>query len=234
MDPRVRGDDEEIKGILTIQGADVLKVWGRAGSINVQKVMWTVGELNLPHERIDAGGAFGLLDTGAFGALNPHRKVPVIDDKGFALWESGAIVRYLARKYGQGTLLPDNEHDIARADSWMDWAATALYGDIVGTVFMGLVRTPEPERDSAAIAAGAKRAGEKLSVLDGVLAKHPYIVGGRLSIADIGVGVQMYRYFTLPVERPKLPNVERWYAQLTERPAYRTHVMIDYMAGRAR
>jgi glutathione S-transferase len=213
---------------------DVLKVWGRSGSINVQKVMWTVGELNLPHERIDAGGAFGLIDTDAFAALNPNRKVPVIDDHGFALWESGAIVRYLARKYGQGSLLPDNEHGVARADQWMDWAATGLYGDIVGTIFMGLVRTPEPERDPKAIAAGALRAGEKLAILDGVLKNRSYITGDRLSIADIGVGVQMYRYFTLPIERPKLPNVESWYARLAERPAYRTHVMIDYMAGRAR
>lgn len=212
----------------------MLKVWGRAGSINVQKVMWTVGELALPHERIDAGGTFGLLDTEDFVALNPNRKVPVIDDNGFVLWESGAIVRYLARKYGKGTLLPESEHDIARADQWMDWAATGLYADIVSTVFLGLVRTPEPEREPKTIAAGAQRAGEKLSILDGVLKNRSYIVGDRLTIADIGVGVQMYRYFTLPVERPKLPNVESWYARLSERPAYRTHVMVDYMAGRAR
>ena len=57
----------------------MLKIWGRRNSFNVQKVMWLVGELGLAHEHIDAGGAFGGLDTPAFRAMNPHGRVPVID-----------------------------------------------------------------------------------------------------------------------------------------------------------
>lgn len=210
----------------------MLKVWGRNTSVNVQKVMWAIAELHLPAERIDAGGAFGKLDTPEYAALNPNKLIPTLQDGGFSIWESGAIVRYLARKYGAGSLLPANENDIARADQWMEWSATTLYPDIIGTIFMGLVRTPAAQRNAAAVAASIQRAGEKLSLLDGVLANRPYILGDKLTMADIPSGGLMYRYFTLPVARPSLPNVEAWFGRLADRPAFRDSVMIDYSALR--
>ena len=97
----------------------MLKVWGRKTSINVQKVMWTIGELGLAHQRFDAGGQFGGLDTPEYARLNPNRLVPTIDDEGFILWESNAIVRHLAQKHGRGKLSPADEQTYALADSWM-------------------------------------------------------------------------------------------------------------------
>ena len=94
----------------------MLRIWGRTNSINVQKVMWAVGELGLAHERIDAGGAFGGLDTAEYGAMNPNRKVPTIDDDGEVLWESNACVRYLAARYGAGSLWAEDPAERARAD----------------------------------------------------------------------------------------------------------------------
>jgi glutathione S-transferase len=211
----------------------MLKVWGRVTSINVQKVMWGVGELKLPHQRIDAGGAFGKTDTAEYAAMNPNRLVPVIEDAGFTLWESDAILRYLARGYGAGTLLPEGAHAQAMADQWMTWAASSLYTDIISSIFWGLIRTPATERNTAGIAASVKRAGERLAILDARLAGRSYILGETLTVADIPAGALMYRYFTLPVERPRLPNVEAWYRRLTEREAYRQHVMIDYSALKA-
>lgn len=206
----------------------MLKVWGRASSINVQKVMWAVSELRLVHERIDAGGAFGKTDTPEFGRLNPNRLVPVLDDEGFVLWESAAIIRYLARTYGSGTLLPLDAKDAARADQWMEWAGTSLYPDLIATVFIGLVRTSAAERNASAIEAAAKRVGERLAVLDGELASRDYILGNTFTVADIPAGALMYRYYTLPIERPKLPNVEAWYQRLAAREAYARHVALDY------
>jgi glutathione S-transferase len=206
----------------------MLKVWGRASSINVQKVMWAVSELRLVHERIDAGGAFGKTDTPEFGRLNPNRLVPVLDDEGFVLWESAAIIRYLARTYGSGTLLPLDAKDAARADQWMEWAGTSLYPDLIATVFIGLVRTSAAERNQSAIEAAARRVGERLAVLDGELASRDYILGNTFTVADIPAGALMYRYYTLPIERPKLPNVEAWYQRLAAREAYAKHVAIDY------
>jgi len=206
----------------------MLKVWGRNTSINVQKVMFAVGELGLQHERYDVGGPFGKLDTPEYGMLNPNRLVPTIDDNGFVLWESNAIVRHLAQRYGRGTLSPADEMTFARADSWMDWSLTTIYADIITTCFLQLVRTPARQRDTAAVEAAARRVGQKLEILNRQLSGRAYIVAEHPTIADVAVGTLMYRYFNLNIPRPSLPNVEGWYQRLVARPAYRQHVMIDF------
>jgi glutathione S-transferase len=208
----------------------MLKVWGRATSSNVQKVMWAVGELGIAHDRIDAGGPFGKLDTPEFLALNPNKLIPAIDDDGFTLWESNAIVRYLADTYGRGTLGPQDRKAFAGADQWMDWAATTIQPDVIGNIFMGVIRTSAVERNQATLDAAIQRVGDKLGLLDAHLAGRAYVGGTALTMADIALGSLMYRYFTLPISRPNLPNVEAWYARLQARPAYKAHVMIDYSA----
>ncbi len=206
----------------------MIKLWGRKTSINVQKVMWTLAEAGEPYERIDAGGTFGRVDTPEFQAMNPNKLVPVLDDGGFHLWESNAIVRYLCSKYGAGTLAPADLQQRACADQWMEWASTSLYPDIISVVFWGLIRTPAAERNTEAIRASVKRAGERLGVLDGHLAGRPYILGDQLTMADIGAGILMYRYYSLAIERPKLPNVTAWYERLKARPHYQANAMVDY------
>jgi glutathione S-transferase len=203
----------------------MLRIWGRPNSINVQKVMWTVAELGLEHERLDAGGAFGGLDTDAFGALNPNRRIPVVEDGGAVVWESNACVRYLAARYGAGGLWPEAPAARAVADQWMDWQQTTPHPDMT-IVFWGLIRTPEAERDPAAIAAAAQRLGAIFGVLDEHLRGRPFVAGDDLTMADIPVGCACYRYHVLPIERPRLRHLEAWYARLQERPAFRAHVMI--------
>ena len=206
----------------------MLKVWGRANSANVQKVMWAIAELGLPHQRIDAGAAYGKLDTPEYGAMNPNRLVPVLDDNGFILWESNAIVRYLCETYGRGTLASQDRHEFARADQWMEWNATSIQPEVIGTCFLGFIRTAAADRNLAAIEAAAKRAGDRFALLNAHLAIRPYVAGTRLTMADIPLGTMMYRYYTLPIARPSLPNVEAWYARLAARPAYSANVMIEY------
>lgn len=206
----------------------MLKIWGRKTSVNVQKVMWAIAELDVAHERIDAGGAFGGTDTAEYGALNPNRLVPTMEDGPFVLWESNAITRYVAAKYGTGTLMPDDLAQRSLVDQWIDWSATTLAPDVIGVCFVGLIRTPAAERNGAAIEAAAKRSGSRLGFLDAQLAVMPFIVGQRLTAADIVVGAFMYRYFNLSIERPDLPNIRRWYQELMTRPAYRNHVMIEF------
>lgn len=206
----------------------MLKIWGRATSVNVQKVMWTVAELGLDHVRIEAGGPFGKTDTAEFHTMNPNRLVPVVDDNGFILWESHACVRYLAGQYGRGTLAPLSPHEFAHADQWMDWALSSLYGDIISTLFTQLVRVTAAERNAAAIESAAKRVGEKLAILDQQLSDKPYVLGNTFTIADIATGALMYRYFTMPIERPSLPNLQAWYQRLALRAAYQANVMVDW------
>ncbi len=206
----------------------MLKVWGRATSINVQKVMWTLAELGLPHERIDIGGHFGKLDTPEFIRMNPNKRIPVLDDDGFLLWESNAIVRYLAETYGRGSLAPAGRLSFARADQWSDWAITTLYHDLILTCFVGMILKAKAERDAAGIAAAARRIGANLAILDAQLEGKAFLLGDTFSFADVLVGTYMYRYFNLGIERPRLPNVQSWYQRLTARSAYQTHVMIDF------
>ena len=206
----------------------MLRVWGRKNSINVQKVMWAVGELGLPHERIDAGGSFGGLDTAEFAALNPNRRVPVIDDDGVVIWESHAIVRYLAEKYGAGKLAPTDPGERARTDMWTDWTEADLQPAFIGGVFAPFWRTPESRRDWAVIRRGLARSATLLQLLDRHLEGRAFIAGEQLTFGDIPPGSQLYRYFNLDIDRPPLPNVETWYERLSSREAYRTHVMISF------
>jgi glutathione S-transferase len=205
----------------------MLTVWGRATSSNVQKVMWAVGELDLPHQRIDAGGPYGGLDTPEFAAMNPNRAIPTIDDDGIIVWESNAIVSYLSTRYGIGTLYPDDWPRRAAAHQWMDWMQATFYRDWID-LFWGLVRTAPSKRDAAALAGMAERCGERLQRLDAHLADHPYVTGASLTMGDIPIGSTLYRYFDMETERPSLPNVEAYYARLRDRPAYQAHVMVSY------
>jgi glutathione S-transferase len=190
-------------------------------------VMWAVGALGIAHERIDAGGPFGGLDTEAFGALNPNRRVPVIEDGGVAVWESHAIVRYLAAKHGAGALWPEDAGARARSDMWMDWVATELQPAFIG-LFWNFYRTPEAERNWKPIRQGVARSAILFQLLDRHLETRDFIAGDGLTMGDIPAGAQLFRYFTLEIDRPQLPNVERWYARLQESEAYRTHVMVPF------
>jgi glutathione S-transferase len=212
----------------------MLRVWGRRDAFNVQKVMWLVGELGLEHEHIPAGGSHGGLDDPAFRAMNPHGRVPVIDDGGVVVWESHAVLRYLAATYGGEAFWSADPVARSRADRWMDWSATTLQPDFLTGVFWGFYRTPEAQRDTAAVAARVAACTRHMQLLDRELAERPWLGGERFGLADIPAGTNLFRYFGLDIERPQVPNVEAWYARLAERPAYREHVMLpfDHMRGR--
>ncbi|KQY28147.1 hypothetical protein ASD38_15705 [Caulobacter sp. Root487D2Y] len=206
----------------------MLKIWGRRSSANVQKVLWLVGELGLPHEHVPAGGDFGGLDDPAFRAMNPHGKVPVIADGGTVVWESHAILRYLAATRGADRFWPADPAARAPVDGWMDWAQTALQPAFLGGVFWGGYRTPAAQRDEAAVARALDQTARCLTRVDARLADRPFVVGETLSLADIAIGTHLYRYFELEIDRPALPRLEAWYDRLRDRPAYRQHVMVPF------
>src|ERR1043165_9821251 len=143
----------------------MLKIWGRRSSANVQKAMWLIGELKLPHEHIPAGGPYGQVNDPKFRALNPNGLVPVIEDDGMILWESGAIVRYLAARYGIPRFWPHDPRQGAAADQWMDWAATTLQPGMFG-LFFSYWRTPEKDRDAEAIRGFEQRTAAAFRLLE--------------------------------------------------------------------
>jgi glutathione S-transferase len=206
----------------------MLTVWGRRSSFNLQKVMWLVEELALDHQHIELGGRFGGLDTPEFRAMNVHGKVPVIDDEGTVVWESHAILRYLAARHGGGAFWSEDPAQRSQSDRWMDWAQTTLQPDFLVGVFWGFYRTPEAERDLPAIAHKIERCAGHFRLLDRLLAQRPFMLGEALSLADIPIGTSLYRYFSLPIERPRIPHVEAWYRRLQQRAGYQKHVMVPF------
>lgn len=212
----------------------MLKVWGRASSFNTQKVLWLLDELGPAYEHVPAGGSFGRLDDPSFRAMNPHGKVPVLEDDGFAIWESHTILRYLAARYASDDFWSDDPRTRSFADRWMDWSQTTLQPDFLTGVFWGYYRTPDAQRDWSAISRSIARCAEHFRLLDSMLMTQPFLLGNALTLADIPIATSLYRYFELDIERPDLPNVRAWYERLQQRPAYRTRVMLPFNELRGR
>ena len=202
----------------------MLRIWGRANSVNVQKALWCCEEMEVPYERVDAGGSFGVVNTQQYRNMNPNGLVPTLEDEGFVLWESNAIVRYLAAKHGAGKLWPEDLKERAEADRWMDWQATTFW-PAFRPLFWNLVRTPPDQRDQAAMEESRLKTGEILAYLDAHLRNRSYIVGDALTMGDIPLGCAIWRWVGLPIDRPELANVQRWFETLGTRPAFSKIVM---------
>lgn len=194
----------------------MLRIWGRLTSVNVQKVVWCADELGIDYERIEAGGKYGIINTPEYRAMNPNSLVPVIDDDGFVLWESNAIVRYLAARYGEGTLLPSDVRVRADADRWMDWQAVSLNPSI-GPAFLQLIRTAPEKRDNAFVESARIEVEKKLAILDAHLATREFMAGSSFTMGDIPVACSVDRWYKLPLAREAHPHVERWYGALSVR-----------------
>jgi len=204
-----------------------MKVWGRPGAYNVQKVLWFIAELGLDCVHIDIGSMQGDLDSEEFLAMNPHGRVPVILDNGSYVWESNTILRYLASTHGSEAFWVENPYGRSLIERWMDWELAALQPDFL-SLFWKYYRTPESKRDSDIIEVALKRCERNLIILDAHLENSDYIAGPQFSLADICVGTSFYRLFNMDIDVPILSNVFRWYQQLSERPAYQDNIMIPF------
>lgn len=203
----------------------MLKIWGRANSINVQKVLWCCAEMNLPYERVDAGGQFGVNNTPEYLAMNPTGLVPTVNDGGFVLWESHAIVRYLSRKHGLGTLCPKDDTAAADADRWMEWYSTTLWNNL-RPVFWNLVRVAPDKRDMKAVEDGRSKMADNLNMVEANLSSRTFVAGNTLTMGDIPMGVAVHRWFNLSIERPDLPRLAAYYERLKQRPGFAKHCVV--------
>jgi glutathione S-transferase len=206
----------------------MITVYGRNTSVNVQAVMWCIAELGLDHERLDFGGAFGKTDTPDYRSMNPHGLVPTIKDGETVVWESAAIIRYLACKYGDDAFWPREPGKRAGLDMWAEWARSTIYPDFISTVFIQSVRTAKSSRNFAAVAAAEARLGKSVPLLDARMGEGPWLGGEAFTFADIACGVLMHRYFTLEHDRADVPNLKTYYERLLARPAYAAHVAVSF------
>jgi glutathione S-transferase len=198
----------------------MLRIWGRLSSVNVQKVVWCAEELGLRYQRIEAGGKFGVNDTPEYLAMNPNGLVPVIEDDGFVLYESNAIVRYLAALHGDAGLWPSDPRARADTDRWMEWQSTS-FTPAMWAAFWQLIRTAPERQDAAAIETSRDKSEKCAWILDRHLARNRYLTGETFTAGDIVVGCAAHRWLNLPIRREARPHLERWYAELRSRPASR-------------
>ncbi|MEE1887249.1 glutathione S-transferase family protein [Pseudomonas carassii] len=201
----------------------MLKILGKASSINVRKVLWTCVELNLPFQREDWGSGFRATDTPEFLALNPNAMVPVIVDGDFVLWESNTILRYLVNQYGGESLYPGAPRARAAVDQWLDWQATDL-NDAWRYPFMSLVRQSPAHQDPALLAVSSAQWTARMRLLEARLqATGAYVAGDDFSIADVAIGLSLNRWRRTPLEHPELPALEAYHERLRQRPGYLEH-----------
>ncbi|SMG09550.1 glutathione S-transferase family protein [Cedecea sp. NFIX57] len=205
----------------------MITVWGRDNSTNVKKVLWCLEELQLPYRSVPAGGKFGLTQDAEYLAMNPNGLVPCIydDAHGLTLWESNTIVRYLAAEYGGDSLWVNSPAERAKGEKWMDWSATAVAGPYRG-VYASLVRTPPEERDHKLIEQSIAACNKLFAIADAELAKQPWLGGEAFGLGDLAFGPQIYSLLNLDIPWDAVPNLQRWYQQLTQRPAFKKIVMI--------
>ncbi|CNK16972.1 glutathione S-transferase [Yersinia intermedia] len=197
----------------------MLTVWGRNNSTNVKKVLWCLEELGISYQRIDVGGQYGKLNDPLYRSMNPNGLIPCLQDDDFILWESNTIVRYLAAQYGDGTLYLPDARLRASAEKWMDWATSSM-AEPFKAVFIGLVRTPPEQQDKVKIAQGMTQLNTLMAIADQALEKQAYLSGDKFGIGDIPLGCLAYAWFNLSIERPPMPNVERWYHSVSQRAAF--------------
>jgi glutathione S-transferase len=196
----------------------MLKILGRLTSINVRKVLWALDEMGVAYEREDWGAPLRDPRVPEFLALNPNGQVPVIVDDGFVLWESGAILRYLADRHRSG-LWPAEPHERALIDQWMTWQGTELVPSW-GYPVAALLRKRAGYDDADKLAAGIAGWTKQMQIADAQIAKGGgFVANGRLSLADIVIALSTHRWLMTPFQHPALPAIEAHHAAMTSRPA---------------
>ena len=210
----------------------MITVYGRATSANVQLVMWMIGELGLTCERLDYGHSFGGLDSPEFLAMNPNGRVPAFretqaDGPDLVMFESGAIARYLAGRYGADPFWPADPVARARLDVWAEWTKVTLQPAFQRPIFWGLLAHPRGQGREA-VKEQAEAFKPLIMMLDARIGQGPWLAGDDFTFADVWAGVILYRYMTLDFDKAETPALDAYYAGLTRRPAYAEHVMVDY------
>ena len=199
------------------------KIWGRLNSFNVQKVLFLCEELQLDFERIDAGMAYGVNKTPHYLSMNPNGLVPTLCDEGFILWESHAILRYLARKFDTlGQWYGAEPQRMSKVDQWLDWTNTTAWPPM-RTLFWGWIRTEHEQRDYKELENSRLQMIKMLGLMDDQLRQSAFMAGDHMSLADIPLALIAYRWFNLPIDRPVLPSLDRWYRVMSQTQGFKAY-----------
>ncbi len=192
----------------------MLRIHGAPQSRTI-RTLWMVGELGLSYEHNSLLPRSPGTRTPAFLAMNANGRVPVIDDDGFVLSESMAINMYLAKKHNS-PLYPADPKNEALMWQWSLWETDRLDRQIT-TYANHAGALPEAQRDPAIAAAMWAEITAAMAVLDGALAKGPWLAGDAFSVADLNVAGALFR--GLSMDLSAWPHVKEWLARCWTRPA---------------
>jgi glutathione S-transferase len=207
--------------------ASKIKVWGRVTSSNVKKVLWLSHELKLDIDRIDAGGKHGVVSTPEYKALNPNMRVPTMEDDGFVLWESNAIMRYLCTTRGGEALYPSDPKTRADIERWLDWSLSVL-SSADTPLFIATIRVPETEHDKTEIDKLIRQTGNAYAIMNEHLKGRKFFVGDSFTIADLALAIFTDRWTRNPflAGKPEFSENAAWLSRVREREGFRKFVEI--------
>ncbi len=214
----------------------MIRIWGRRTSARTLKALWALAEAGVPYELVPASATmgpdgsaarghtpYGVVDTDAYRAMNPNGTVPTIDDDGFVLWESNAIVRYVAMQYAPDLLYGGDTRTFAAASRWLDWENNMLIPS-QHALALQLYRLPEDARDPEILEHARQDLIGKFAIVEEQLGIGGYMEGSRFTLADIPIGIRVHRWKLFGLDGPPTPNIDRWYAEIVARPAFQAEV----------
>ena len=206
----------------------MLKILGKAASINVRKVLWTCAEIGIPFEREDWGAGFRSTADPEFLRMNPNAMVPVIKDGDFVLWESNAICRYLCARHEREDLLPRAPQARAQVEKWMDWQISDL-NNAWRYAFMAIARQSPLHQDAELLQRSCVDWNRHMRVIEQHIATHtPFLAGSQFTLADIVIGLSIHRWKSTLLDHPSFPNIDDYFLRLGELPGFVAHVANGY------
>lgn len=194
-----------------------MKLYDFAFSPNSRKVRAVAYELGIELDCTHVNILKGESRTPAFLAKNPNGRVPVLEDGDFVLWESNAIIRYLAAKEGKA-LVPQNPREQAEVDRWLSWQLAHISQATGKVAFERVVKklTGQGAPDQAAIDAGTADFAKFTAVLEAALEGKEYVTG-RLSLADFALAATYYLTPTYGLDLSPYPRVRAWMERMLAR-----------------
>jgi len=199
-----------------------IKIFGRKSSCNVQKVIWLCSELKIDFETKDYGGKYGRTKEEAYKSLNPNSTVPLIEDEGFFLYESNAIIKYLSNKYNYLKL--EDHKMIAKRDQWMDWAGFTLAAPCA-IITLNLILLPPEKRNASKVSKAKEQVLSLLKILNNQLGDNQYLLGQEFSLADIPAGCWYNRCLKLDFDLSSFKGISAWGARLSKRKAFQNSII---------
>ena len=186
------------------------------------KVMVLANHLGIDYQICFVDLSKGAQKSPEFLALNPNGKMPVLEEDGFALWESDAILEYLASKKPQSGLLPEDARGRADVTRWLLW--DMAHWDSTCGIFM-FERMAKPmllnlPTDMAEIAKGEQRFHQFAKVLDDHLKGRKYVCGDKLTIVDFALGTPLNVAEAVQFPLAPYAEIRRWYAGLAALPSW--------------